>query len=165
MSRRTTDYIIIHCADTYPDMDIGKVEIDRWHRTRGFFCIGYHFVIRRSGVVERGRDSSVAGAHARGYNHKSVGVCMVGGKSRKDNGPEDNFTDKQWVALKSLVGTLLKQYPDAEVIGHRDVSAKACPSFDAKAWFARTFNSPIIKTDRCPKCGQPWPSNPDKKEK
>ena len=164
MSRRRTDYIIIHCADTYPDMDIGRVEIDRWHRARGFLEIGYHWVIRRDGTIEVGRQLSDAGAHATGYNHKSIGICMVGGMSRVDSGPEDNFRDEQWSALKHIVGQMLAKYLDAEVIGHRDVSAKACPSFDAKEWFARTFNTPVIKSDRCPKCGQLWPPNPDTKE-
>ena len=36
MSRESTEYIMIHCAATRADMDIGAADIDRWHRQRGW---------------------------------------------------------------------------------------------------------------------------------
>ena len=132
--RKSTDYIIIHCADTYPDMDIGAAEIDRWHRARGWLKIGYHYVIRRDGLVETGRAMNEAGAHAVGYNDRSIGVCLVGGKSRETNGPESNFTEQQWKSLEEVIADLISKYPDARVIGHNEVSKKACPSFDVQNW-------------------------------
>lgn len=135
MSRKTTDLIIIHCADTYARMDIGAAEIDRWHRQRGWLKIGYHFVIRHNGVVEKGRDLLEPGAHAQGYNDRSIGICMVGGLG-DDNKPEANFTPEQWSTLASLVKEMQAKFPAARVIGHREVSAKACPSFDVQAWLS-----------------------------
>lgn len=132
--RKATEYIIIHCAATKPSMDIGAKEIDRWHRARGFLSIGYHFVIRRNGTIETGRNLEEIGAHARGYNSTSVGICLVGGISESGK-PENNFTQEQWKSLETLVKDLKTKYPDAEVIGHRDVAKKDCPCFDAWAWW------------------------------
>lgn len=125
------DKIVIHCADTPADMDIGRDEIDRWHRERGWNQIGYHWVIRRDGTAERGRPESVQGAHVKGHNRDSIGVCLVGGKGGF------NFTRAQMDALNSLCSKLAKSYPDAEFMGHRDLDAgKDCPCFDVKAWQA-----------------------------
>ena len=137
MSRKRTDFIIIHCADTKPSMDIGTDEINRWHRQRGFLKCGYHFVIRRDGVLESEEDGcrsiQASGAHAKGYNHKSIGVCLVGGMHEETNEPEDNFTDAQMETLQDLLSYLAVAYPDAKVIGHCEVSEKTCPNFNLKA--------------------------------
>jgi N-acetyl-anhydromuramyl-L-alanine amidase AmpD len=124
---RQINKIIIHAADTPADMDIGAAEINQWHIKRGWSGIGYHWVIRRDGTVEQGRSESTPGAHAYGHNQDSIGICMVGGK------PDCNYTAAQWRALEALVRDLLARY-DCEVIGHRDVSDKPCPMFDARAW-------------------------------
>jgi len=125
---RKINTIIIHAADTPANMDIGAAEIDRWHKERGWSGIGYHYVIRRDGSLEYGRPESEQGAHAYGHNSDSIGVCMVGGM------PDCNYTAAQWACMETLVSDLVRRYPDAEVIGHRDVSDKPCPMFDAKAW-------------------------------
>ena len=139
---RKIEHIIIHCSATPPDMDIGAVEIRCWHtdlppKGNGWADIGYHYIIRRDGVVEKGRDDSVVGAHARPWNSNSIGVCLVGGIA-KDGTSDDNFTDAQRASLKTLIENLTSAYPHSDVIGHRDVPGvnKDCPSFDAKAWWA-----------------------------
>lgn len=140
MARQSTKYIVIHCSATRPLEDIGAREITQWHKARGWTTIGYHFVIRRNGKVEKGRDRDAVGAHVAGHNSNSLGICMVGGIADKAPwGPEDNFTPEQWAALKKLVGDMLKFYPGAKILGHRDFPkvAKACPCFDAKAWARR----------------------------
>lgn len=126
--------IVIHCAYTPVEMDIGVAEIDRWHRDRGFNSCGYHYVIRRDGTIEVGRHEDVAGAHVAGHNTSTIGVCLVGGK--RDDGDDCNFSRHQWRSLESLVTTLKGRYPGAEVKGHRDFAARACPTFDAAAWWA-----------------------------
>ena len=136
-NRTTTDFIAVHCSATKPSMNIGAADIDRWHRQRGFKCLGYHFVIKRDGTVEEGRPVDQVGAHVENWNSVSVGVCMVGGVSEKDvNIAENNFTEAQFESLKKVVTDLKKRYPKASVQGHRDFPkvAKSCPSFDAKAW-------------------------------
>jgi len=134
---RPINKIIIHCSATPPNMDIGRDEIDRWHRERGWSEIGYHWVVRRNGKIERGRDESRVGAHAKGHNRESIGICMVGGVD-KNNKAESNFTRDQWDKAEWLVWDVLGRYGNAEVIGHREVSDKECPSFDVKAWWRGT---------------------------
>lgn len=135
--RRTkTEYIVIHCSDTPPKMvNVDVKEIDRWHKDRGFLQIGYHFVIKRDGVRERGRQIHEVGAHVQGYNHKSVGICLVGGRASEGTDPEDNFTAEQWVTLHETLKELRAQYPGAKIVGHRDLDGKKnCPSFDVAEW-------------------------------
>lgn len=130
---RPINEIIIHCSATPPDMDIGRKEIDLWHRKRGWLMIGYHWIIRRDGTVERGRSEEMAGAHARGHNKHSIGICLVGGVDEKGK-PSNNFHRAQWAALHSLVSRVHGEHPSASIIGHNEVSNKACPSFDVQAW-------------------------------
>ena len=133
-ARSSTDYIVIHCAATKASMDIGLTEIRKWHvQDNGWRDVGYHYIIRRNGEVELGRSIRDTGAHAAGYNHKSVSVCMVGGMA-EDNFAEANFTAQQWTALLDLVKQLKAEYSDADVIAHNEISQKECPSFDVQKW-------------------------------
>lgn len=133
----SVDYIVIHCSATRPGMDIGKAEIEVWHRQRKMVKIGYHLVIRRDGVIEQGRALDEMGAHARGVNQHSIGVCMVGGVDDKLH-PQNNFTDIQWEAMRYVLKFLTLKHPEATIIGHRDVPGtnKACPSFDVSAFLS-----------------------------
>lgn len=120
-------------------MDIGAAEIERWHRARGFFGIGYHYVIRRNGQLEKGRPLEKAGAHAEGYNANSIGICLVGGIDDKGK-PQNNFTDAQWIELKRLVSELVEKYGALKIIGHNEVAHKACPSFSVQKWLGNGMN-------------------------
>lgn len=129
--------LVVHCSATKPSMDWGRAEIDKSHRQRGFFEIGYHFVIKRNGQVEQGRPLNRQGAHASGYNHISVGVCMVGGVAERDHRiPENNFTPAQFESLKAVLKSLRQRFPHARIVGHGELPkvAKACPSFDVSEW-------------------------------
>lgn len=144
---RKIDVIIIHCSATKAGVDIGAAEIDRWHRERGYAGIGYHYVIRLDGRVEQGREVALAGAHCRGWNERSIGICYVGGLDAEGH-PADTRTEAQKEAMKRLIEQLRRTYPIEQVIGHRDVSpdrngngviepsefVKACPCFDVKGW-------------------------------
>ena len=134
---KRVDYLVVHCSATPPTMDVGKTEIDRWHRAQGWWMIGYHFVIRRDGSVETGRPIDETGAHVMGYNDRSIGICMVGGIT-KDGKTEDNFTEEQYRALAKLLFALKEDYPKAIIQGHRDFPnvKKDCPSFNVKKWWA-----------------------------
>lgn len=134
--RKTTDHIVVHCAATPPDMDIGSKEIRRWHRAKGWLDIGYHFVIRRNGDIEKGRELDTIGAHARGFNNRSIGICLVGGVDENKQ-PQDNFTEEQKKNLALLIDQMLTIWPDSKVLGHRDLPGvqKACPSFDVAPWW------------------------------
>lgn len=122
--------IIVHCSATPEGRDIDSTRIDKWHRDRGWKMIGYHYVIRLDGSIELGRPMSMQGAHVRGHNENSLGICYIGGVD-KDMVAKDTRTDEQKESLLLLLKTLKKIYPDAKIHGHRDFSSKACPSFDA----------------------------------
>ena len=135
-SRHRTEYIVIHCADTYARMDIGAKEIRKWHvEDNGWSDIGYHFVIRRDGTREIGRPIEAQGSHVKGFNSVSVGICLVGGKG--DDGKAcNNFTKAQFDALWEVLQILRVHYPKAEVVGHRDLNGgKQCPSFEVSKWY------------------------------
>lgn len=135
----SVDWLVVHCAATPPDMDIGVDEIRIWHMQRGFADVGYHYIIRRDGTIEKGRTDITPGAHARGYNMHSLGICMVGGAKKNSTKAEANFTPHQYLTLATLLDDLSTEYPDAEILGHRDLPGvnKGCPSFDVREWRRR----------------------------
>ena len=136
MNKSDVKYLIVHCSYTPESMDIGKSDIDRWHREKGWMMIGYHKVIKRDGTVEDGRPLSKSGAHVRGMNRTSIGICLIGGMNRSKDGPEINYTDEQMKSLRSLLDDLSKDYPKAKVRGHTDFDkGKTCPNFDAGKWY------------------------------
>lgn len=176
---RPINLIVIHCSAS-PDSDslfrgqAGKADfrnpaqvIDEWHQQRGFkrsedfrkrqnpalVAIGYHYVIDRAGLVMTGRHLDEVGAHAKGYNQRSIGICMVGTES---------FSPAQWSSLSHLVtaevaritqhnGPANRNNPLSKagairlaaergivICGHRDLPnvAKTCPGFDVEQWLA-----------------------------
>jgi len=134
-ARSQTNYIVVHCSASAPKVGADAAMIDRWHRQKGWACIGYHFVIKRDGTVEDGREVGVIGAHASGHNSDSVGICLSGGVD--DQGKSvNNYTPEQFASLKGLLQKLRQMYPKAAIQGHRDFPnvAKDCPCFDVKAW-------------------------------
>jgi N-acetylmuramoyl-L-alanine amidase len=135
MAFEAVKFIVVHCSASPPKAKVDASVIDRWHRERGFLMIGYHYVINRDGHTEYGRKADQPGAHAEGFNNKSIGVCLVGGVDAKLQ-PENNFTNEQFVVLRGLIAGFKVTYPNAQVLGHRDLPGvkKACPSFDVRAW-------------------------------
>ena len=135
--RKKTDSIIIHCAATKKSMDIGYKEIREWHVDQnGWDDVGYHYIIRRNGKLEKARPEGYSGAHAPSHNSRSIGICLVGGMA-DDGGPENNFTLEQFLTLKDLVNMVMNKYSDiTEVLGHCDVQDNKpnCPGFDVKQW-------------------------------
>ena len=130
---RQINNIVIHCSDSprgkYFDVD----DIRRWHtdpkpKGNGWSDIGYHYVVLLNGDVQRGRFDHIVGAHASGHNSDSIAICYIGGKGG------DTRTLQQKVSLETLLRYMRLMYPDAEILGHRDLgmTSKTCPSFDAK---------------------------------
>lgn len=122
--RAATDFLVVYCAATPPSKDIGAREIDRRHRALGQLCIGHHWVIRRSGAVEAGRDERTVGAHDPALNAVSVAVCLVGGVAADEKTPENNFTEAQTESLTQLLAQLGERYPNAVTIYGRNHPAK-----------------------------------------
>lgn len=129
-------HLIVHCAYTPINMDIGVKEIDRWHKEKGWLGIGYHAVIRRDGTVEDGRPLEKTGAHVKNMNTVSKGITLIGGMSADKKHPEINYTDEQWVSLRTKLTEWLVLFPNAKIAGHTDFDkGKTCPNFDANHWW------------------------------
>lgn len=142
---RNITHIVVHCAATIEGRDHSVLELERWHKARGFKKIGYHYVVTLKGTVYLGRPETEVGAHVEGHNATSIGVCYIGGLGL-DAKPKDTRTDAQKKSLRTLLTELKRRYPKAMILGHRDLSpdlnkdgkvtpnewVKACPSFDAK---------------------------------
>lgn len=134
------DLIVIHCTATPEGRDVSVADIDHWHRQRGFRCIGYHYVIGLDGTIHTGRLLNETGAHCRGHNAHSIGICYVGGLDKHFH-PKDTRTEAQRAALLRLLTTLKHQYPMAVIRSHRDLAAKSCPCFDATSEYANLSNN------------------------
>ena len=129
---RNINKIIIHCSATPEGKAFCVDDIRRWHLQRGFADIGYHFVIYLDGSVHVGRALAKVGAHCKGHNAHSVGVCYIGGVASDGKTPKDTRTDAQKASLVKLITELRQQFPNASVHGHREFANKACPCFDAR---------------------------------
>lgn len=151
-------YIVIHCSATYEGRPYDVEDIRAMHKRRGFRDVGYHFVIKLDGTIQKGRDIDEMGAHVKGHNSHSIGVCYIGGLDN-DGKPKDTRTPEQKQSLKKLVDILSVIYPDAETLGHRDLSpdldgdgviekhewTKSCPVFDVRLWLkSPDFQPPFL---------------------
>ena len=79
MDVKNARFITLHCSATRPSQIAGVKEIRSWHKAKGWSDIGYHFVVRRDGRVEKGRPITQTGAHVQGWNTNNVGICLEGG--------------------------------------------------------------------------------------
>ena len=140
---RKITLIVIHCSAVRPNQTSSAKDIDKWHKDRGFKCIGYHYVIRRDGTIEPGRPEWQIGAHCVNHNAHSIGVCYEGGYDIRGQ-PADTRTAEQKQTMRRLLEQLHERYPRAMIVGHRDLIAtprsdlqvrkspgKDCPCFDA----------------------------------
>ena len=133
---RTIKQLIVHCSAVRAGIGQTVGDIRRDHLQRGWRDIGYHFVIEDDGNVQRGRPVAQVGAHAKGNNRFSIGICYTGGLATYGNGLSGP-NQAQQAALRSLLNTLRHVFPDAEILGHRDTGAKKdCPCFDVRDWYA-----------------------------
>ncbi|MDJ0826972.1 MAG: N-acetylmuramoyl-L-alanine amidase [Rhodobacter sp.] len=150
---RSDSEIIVHCSDTRPGWmaeasaeDI-RAEIERWHvEGRGWRAIGYNELIMRDGTRIGGRDLDndgdhfeEIGAHVRGRNSKSYGICLIGGHgSAATDAFEDHFTPDQGRALREAIADAeAKAGGKLKLSGHNEYANKACPGFNVRRWFKR----------------------------
>ena len=136
--------IIIHCTATRADRPFTPSALEASHRQRGFTACGYHHYITTDGVTHEMRPVEQPGAHAKGYNLASIGIAYEGGLDA-DFHPADTRTTAQRNALRTLLVRLRHQFPQAQIMGHRDLSpdlnkdgqiepreyVKQCPCFNA----------------------------------
>lgn len=128
---RTITLIIIHCSAVGPSQTSSAAQINLWHKAQGWKGIGYHYVVRRDGTIEKGRAEEEIGAHCKNHNRYSIGICYEGGIDARGQ-PSDTRTAEQKVAILELLKRMKKKYPRAIIVGHNTLDkSKACPCFDA----------------------------------
>jgi len=142
--KRIINLIVLHCSDSFYG---SAVLIDKWHKERGWRCIGYHFIILNGypdeesfrlkrpkfwldGTIEEGRPPDTPGAHVKGYNQNSIGICLIGKRQ---------FTQRQLLSLAKLLEKLKTDYPAVRLVGHYELikpgdTPKTCPNIDME-WF------------------------------
>ncbi len=117
-ARKSTNRIVLHHAAA---STCDAKTIHEWHLKRGFSGIGYHFLVRKNGTIERGRAENLVGAHAAGNNSNSIGICFEG------NFETETMGEAQKNAGAELVEYLKKKYSISTVVRHKDLAATACP--------------------------------------
>lgn len=143
MPMRKIDLIVVHCSATREDRTFSEHDLEVCHRRRGFNGAGYHFYIRKNGDIKTTRPIERIGAHAKGFNAHSIGICYEGGLDCHGKS-KDTRTEWQRHSLEVLIKALRSDYPEARVCGHRDLSPdrngngeiepeewiKECPCFE-----------------------------------
>lgn len=122
---RPIDTVWIHCSAA-SRKSVTVDEVRQWHLDRGWSDIGYHYFIDSDGVLHEGRSLEKAGAHVRGHNKRSIGICLNGLHV-------GDFTEKQFDTLRKLCDEIDNAYGGMRFRGHNEVAAKACPVFDYRA--------------------------------
>jgi N-acetylmuramoyl-L-alanine amidase len=136
---RQINRIIIHCTAASGDQPTQNI-LDYW-RKKGWASNGYHWLVDGTGLAVRLMGDQEVGNGVKGFNSDAIHLCYKGGWNGKDT-----RTEAQKGMLEVLVSDYRKQWPDAEVLGHRDLSpdldkdgvveshewVKLCPCFDAK---------------------------------
>ena len=134
---RRIDEIVLHCSATREGQDISVETIRSWHVDgNGWSDIGYHAVIMLDGTVELGRPLRRSGAHVKGRNSTTIGVCYIGGVEADGKTAKDTMTPAQEQAFRNYVTTMRSVLGPLTISGHNQYSSKACPSFDVREKFA-----------------------------
>lgn len=129
---RKLDEIIIHCSATPEGRDDKFEDVEAWHLAKGWKPgSGYHFVIELDGTVRKGRPLSQPGAHVKGRNKTTIGICYIGGMTADMTAAKDTRTPAQRTALRLLLLDLGTKYGITKISGHNQYANKACPSFNA----------------------------------
>ena len=154
VSRDVTE-VVIHATETYTNKNIGASEINNIHNELGHDGIGYHYVIRRDGRLQRGRPVNRKGEHAPVNDHDiySIGIVMVGGldspsgsASPKRSG--HTFTRAQFTTLERFISSFYRKFPGGQVFGHNDIDVNELdPYFDVVDYVESIFRKKNKVTD------------------
>lgn len=140
--------LVLHCTATPEGHEVSAADIRHWHCDpvskggRGWKQVGYTDMIHLDGKVERlvknNEDANVdpweVTNGAAGYNSTSRHVVYVGGVAKDGKTAKDTRTAAQLKAMEAYVKDFHKRFPGIPIVGHNQLAAKACPSFDVPAW-------------------------------
>jgi hypothetical protein len=148
---KTLKYLVVHCTATPEGREVSSADIRRWHTGpvseggRGWKQVGYTDLVHLDGTVERlvnnNEDAYVDGWEvtngATGYNSNSRHIVYAGGVAKDGKTAKDTRTPAQQAALEKYVKDFHERFPNVRIIGHREIAAKACPSFDVQKWLKK----------------------------
>ena len=140
--------LVIHCTATPEGRLVSSEDIRNWHTApksaggNGWKQVGYTDMFHQSGAVERlvnnNEDANVdpweVTNGASGYNSTSRHVVYVGGLATDGKAAKDTRTPEQLRAMESYVKDFHARFPEVKIVGHNQLAAKACPSFDVPEW-------------------------------
>lgn len=158
--------VVAHWTATYNNQDIGSEEVHEWHLARGFSGIGYHYIIRRDGRIQRGRPLNTVGAHANGNGHNrySIGVSMAGGYNCPSGTANpnsyisaDSLTSQQMNSFNEFMRAFYDVWPGGQAWGHvdTDTAGKVDPGFSVPEYVQSRFGKTNVSTT-----GQTAPLSP-----
>lgn len=118
-NRASTEYIALHHAAA---VTCTAAQVDQWHKDNDWSGIGYHYFVRKNGTIYRGRPENKMGAHVSGMNNCSLGICAEGNYDI-----ETTMPTAQYNAIVELIADIKTRYPNAKVVGHREIGSSDCP--------------------------------------
>lgn len=118
-NRASTEYIALHHAAA---VTCTAAQVDQWHKDNDWSGIGYHYFVRKDGTIYRGRPENKMGAHVSGMNNCSLGICAEGNYD-----VETTMPTAQYNAIVELIADIKARYPNAKVVGHREIGSSDCP--------------------------------------
>ena len=137
LKREDVKLIVVHCSATRSDRNFSVENLISTGVAK-YGQASYHWYVRRNGNIVPILPESVRGAHARGYNRCSIGICYEGGINTRGKN-DDTRTPQQKASLYELLKQLHRDYPKARIIGHRELPhvAKDCPCFTASSEYSQ----------------------------
>ena len=149
VDREVTE-VVVHWTETHTNKNIGSEEINKYHVDLGLEGIGYHYVIRRDGSLQRGRPVNIEGQHAPTNNHdkRSIAIVFVGGINVPTGTPNsENFLSAQSLTRSQLntfdhfCRSFYTVFPGGQIVGHSDIDEDEIdPGFEVINYVENVFD-------------------------
>lgn len=156
VNREVTE-IVVHWTETPTNKNIGSEEINKIHLESGLNGIGYHYVIRRDGSLQRGRPINIQGEHVtvNKHNERSIGIVFVGGINVPSGTPNlENFisvqslTRSQFNTFDHFCRAFFARFPGGQAVGHNDIDPiEDDPGFNVREYVLANFGKVSKFTD------------------
>lgn len=133
ISRRIT-HLFVHCTATQPTATVSAI-LNFWRTKLGWKNPGYHILLPTDGFFQLANFDVVCNG-VKGYNANSLHISYIGGIDKAGK-PKDTRTESQTQLMTAFIHEVTKKYPSIKVLGHNEVSNKACPSFSVQKEFPK----------------------------
>ena len=131
MKQTNINLLVVHHSASHPETTVE--EITKWHIERGFSGIGYTKVITNDGIIHNGRPENVVPASVKDHNKNTLAVCLTGSFDR------DHPTQWQLISLELQIQEWKTRFPNAKVVGHRQLGATICPGQNLFDWLQEKY--------------------------